>query len=101
MSGLALAWLTHGAVLLLSLLGFACLALAMTRHQEDLCGAALRPHATRCIRVAGWLLLALALGLAVSGLGWSFGLTAYSGHTSAAAGLVFIMLVVLSRRRGR
>lgn len=98
-------WQTHVALFLLSLAGFASLALAMIRHQEDLFGKALHPNATRGLRVAGWLFLLLALWRAVSGMGWSFGLTAYSGHTSAAAGLVYIALLadnrVKERRRNR
>lgn len=94
-------WQSHISVLLLSLVGFACLAMAMIRHQEDLFGKTLGPYATRCLRVAGWQLLLLALWRAVTGMGWSFGLTAYSGHTSAAAGLVFMTLVILERKRDR
>jgi len=50
------------------------------------------------LRAAGWLLLLAALWRAVHGLGWGLGLVAYSGHTSAAAGLVFVALVAWDRR---
>lgn len=96
-------WQIHVVLLLLALAGFACLALAMIRHQEDWFGKVLSPCATRLLRVVGWLFLLLALWLAVAGMGWGFGLTAYSGHTSAAAGVVFIVLLagnhIKERRR--
>lgn len=90
---------THAALLLLCVVGFAGLALAMSRHQEDLFGKALIRPVTRIFRWVGWLFLLLALWLAVAGMGWGFGLTAYSGHTSAAAGLVYIALLLDNRRR--
>lgn len=89
--------LTHALLLLSALAGFAALALAMERHQEDLWGKALSAQQTRGLRAAGWLLLGLCLALAIAAKGWSFGLVAYSGHTSAAAALVFIALLVWSR----
>ena len=101
MSGLASSWFIHGVVQLLSLTGFMCLALAMIRHQEDLFGKALRPPVTRGLRGAGWLLLLLALWQAVAGMGWGFGLTAYSGHTSVAAGLVYVVLLIDNRIKER
>ncbi|KAA0892592.1 DUF3325 domain-containing protein [Pusillimonas sp. ANT_WB101] len=94
-------WLTHAVLFLLALVGFACLALSMIRHQEDLFGHALNALLTRGLRAAGWLFLLLALWLAAASMGWSFGLTVYSGHTSAAAGLAFIALLVKSHNRER
>ncbi|MFT0546014.1 DUF3325 family protein [Allopusillimonas ginsengisoli] len=94
-------WLTHASLLLLALAGFACLALAMIRHQEDLFGHALNAPLTRGLRVAGWFFLLMALWLAAASMGWSFGLTVYGGHTSAAAGVVFIALLVNKRIRER
>lgn len=43
----------------------------------------------------------MALWLAAASMGWSFGLTVYGGHTSAAAGVVFIALLVNKRIRER
>lgn len=93
--------MTHLLTALLSLGGFAALALAMERHQEDLFGAPLPAARTRLLRAAGWLLLLLALGVAVRSHGWSLGLVAYSGHTSFGAGVVFVALIWADRRRAR
>lgn len=93
--------MTHLLVLLLCTLGFAALALAMERHQEDLFGHALASTATRWLRVTGWAALGLALVVIVKAQGWSVGLVSYSGHTSLGAGLVFGALVVVERRRSR
>ena len=91
----------HLLSMLLCIPGFAALALAMERHQEDVFKAALSPATTRLVRVAGWALLLLALLLLVRTRGWSLGLIAYSGHTSFAAGVVFVALVGLERWRLR
>ena len=87
----------HLAVFLFCCAGFGALALAMERTQQDRLGRALSRAATRWLRGAGWGLLLLALWLAQRGLGWNLGLVAYSGHTSAAAGLIFIGLLVWNR----
>jgi len=89
----------HVLILFLCLGGFACLAMAMVRHQEDVLGHELPPGRTRTLRWVGWLLLLSALWLAVLAMGWAAGLVAYSGHTSAGAGLVFIALMRLDRWR--
>jgi hypothetical protein len=93
--------MTHLIALLLSTLGFAALALAMERHQEDLFGHALATTANRWLRVAGWAALGLALVVTVQAQGWGVGLVSYSGHTSLGAGLVFGALVVVERTRSR
>lgn len=90
-------WAVHMVLLLCCAAGFACMAISMLRHQEDIFGKELSASATRLLRLAGWLLLAAALLVAVSAMGWSFGLTAYSGHTSAAAGGVFLALLTYER----
>ena len=93
--------MTHLFVFLLSTLGFAALALAMERHQEDLLGHALATTATRWLRIAGWAALLLALGAIVRAQGWAVGLVSFSGHTSLGAGLVFGVLIVIERTRPR
>lgn len=93
--------MTHLIVFLLSTLGFAALALAMDRHQEDLFGEPFAATATRWLRVAGWAALLAALALMVKAQGWGVGLVSYSGHTSLGAGLVFGALVVIARMRSR
>jgi hypothetical protein len=93
--------MTHLLVFLLSTLGFAALALAMERHQEDLFGHALSTAASRWLRMAGWAALGLALVLIVKAQGWGVGLVSFSGHTSLGAGLVFGALIVIERTRSR
>lgn len=99
MSTGAFSMLDHSLVLLPACAGFACLALAMERHQTSLWGKELSKAATRALRMAGWALLLLCLWLAVARMGWSLGLVAYGGHASIAAALVFIGLLVTSRAR--
>ena len=89
------------SVQLLSLLAFGALALAMDRHQEDIFGRALARGRTQALRIAGWLALGATLALAVREQGWSLGLIAWTGHISASAGLVFVGLLVMGRRRAR
>ncbi|WP_225784762.1 DUF3325 domain-containing protein [Xenophilus sp. Marseille-Q4582] len=91
----------HGLALLLCVPGFAALALAMERHQEDLFKAPLSPARTKLLRLAGWALLLLALVLLVRTRGWSLGLVSFSGHTSFAAGVVFLALIGTERWRLR
>lgn len=89
----------HGLAFVLCLPGFAALALAMERHQEDLFGQVFAPSLTRRLRLAGWGALLLALGVLVGAQGWGLGLVSFSGHTSLAAGLVFVALLLQGRRK--
>lgn len=89
----------HALLFVLCVLGFAGLALAMDRPQEDVFGRALSASASRRFRLAGWTLLGLALWAAVAAYDTGLGLVLYSGHTSGAAGFVFIALLVWSRHR--
>ncbi|MBB1602306.1 DUF3325 domain-containing protein [Variovorax sp. UMC13] len=89
----------HGLAFVLCLPGFAALALAMERHQEELFAHAFAPSLTRRLRVAGWSALLLALGVLVGAQGWGLGLVSFSGHTSLAAGLVFVALLLQGRRK--
>ena len=91
--------MTHAFVLAASVAGFAALALATERQQDELLGRALTDAATRILRIAGWSLLLAALAVAVAGRGWGFGLVAFSGHTSLAAGLVYAVALALARKR--
>ncbi|MFT3717638.1 DUF3325 domain-containing protein [Pseudorhodoferax sp.] len=91
----------HLIAALLCVAGFAGLALAMERHQEDLFKPPLAPARTRLLRFGGWALLLLALALLVRASGWSLGLVAYSGHTSFGAGAVFLALLGIERWRLR
>lgn len=89
----------HLLSFLCCLVGFAALALAMPRLQEQVRRKHLPARAVRCLRMAGTAMLPLALGLLAWRQGW--GLVAYGGHTSLAAGIVFCALVVHERMRAR
>ena len=93
--------MSHLAILLLCVFGFAALAVVMERHQEDLFGRPMVPATARSLRVAGWAALLLSLAVAVRAQGWALGLVSYSGHTSLSAALVFGLLIVQARRKGR
>ncbi|MDH0419422.1 DUF3325 domain-containing protein [Delftia tsuruhatensis] len=84
---------------LLALGAFACLALAMDRHQSDLFGKELPSAHTRRLRAAGWVLLALSLWAALQVEPWSLGLVAWFGHISAAAAIVLLSMVARERLR--
>ena len=90
--------MTHLLVFLLCIPAFTALALAMERHQMDLFSHPLASSTTRCLRVAGWSTLALALWVIVRYQGWALGLVSYSGHTSFGAGLVYGALILYGRR---
>ncbi len=98
---MSLLTMNHLGPLLLSLPAFGLLALAMIRHQEDLLGRALSPRQSRVLRGIGWLLLSLALALAIDAQGLALGLVSWAGHLSLAAGLVFLGLLILQRRSQR
>ncbi|KAF1023395.1 MAG: hypothetical protein GAK30_00598 [Paracidovorax wautersii] len=60
------------------------------------------PHAAAFLTcVAAFAALALALVWLVPALGWGRALVAYSGHTSMAAGLVFVALLAWARWKVR
>jgi hypothetical protein len=84
--------------LVLCVPAFACLAMAMERHQETLFGARLPAVLSCVLRGAGWCVLLVALWLAVAGKGWALGLVWYSGCTSFAAGIVYGLLIVCAKR---
>ena len=82
--------LLHLAILLISLAGFAALALATERHAEHLLGRLPAPQWRLLARVAGWLLLAVSLALGIAYLGSGVGITLWLGWlTIAALALVF------------
>ena len=93
--------MTHLTVFALCLAAFAALALATDRAQRTTLGRELPPPSARALRAVGWVLLLLALWRTVAAMGWGIGLVAYSGHTSAAAGVVFLALIAWGRRMGR
>ncbi|PLC49373.1 hypothetical protein CR159_13825 [Pollutimonas subterranea] len=91
--------MTYLGMLLLSVLAFACLALAMERHQEDMFGRLLSSRVTKLLRTAGWVLLCGSLAVALRQPLWSMGLVAWFGCLTAGAGVVFIVLMLRDRPR--
>ena len=91
----------HALVFALCLTGFAGIALAVERQQEELFVRALSAATTRFLRVAGWIGLLFAFAAAVRAQGWAFGSVAWFGHLSLAAGCVFGAMVIRVRLRTR
>ncbi len=87
----------HVILFVLSLAAFACLALAMERHQRDVLRRVLSAQATEKLRAIGWALLVFSTVFAMRGLGVGSGLAALSGHTSVAAGVVVLAMVAHGR----
>lgn len=80
----------HLAILLISLAGFAALALATERHAEHLLRRVPAPQWRLLARVIGWALLAIALALGIASMGTGVGITLWLGWLSIAAlALVF------------
>lgn len=80
----------HLAILMVSLLGFFSLALATERYGEHLLGRAPTQGLQLAARVAGWLLLAVALAWGVAELNAGIGIATWLGWmTLAALALVF------------
>jgi len=64
----------------------------MDRHYEDIFDKAISGACSIGLRVVGWLVLILALSLAVQTWGWSYGMVMWVGMLSLA-GLIFIWWV--------
>ena len=80
----------HLAILLISLAGFAALALATERHAEHLLGRLPAPQWRLLARAIGWVLLVIALALGIASMGTGVGITLWLGWLSIAAlALVF------------
>lgn len=62
------------AIAMFGFAGFAAVCLAMERHYSELLGHKPSPARRRALQIGGWLLLAIALGLAVAHSGWAMGL---------------------------
>lgn len=90
----------HAFSLLICVAAFAALAMATDRAQSDLLGRELPASTSRTLRTVGWVLLLASLALVVNVQGWGLGLVSYSGHTSVAAGVVFVALIARQRRKG-
>jgi len=84
----------HLLVLLISLAGFAGLALAMPKHGKAIFRQPLSDARRQLLRLAGWLLLAVALALGMDRWRFDIGTVTWLGWLSVA-GLVLVF--VLSR----
>lgn len=86
----------HLLILALLLTAFACLALTSERHRPAAFRKKYRGLALS-IYLCAWLLLVLALMIAVQAIGWALGLVIWFGHASIAAAIVYCLLVFFQR----
>ncbi|WP_295545944.1 DUF3325 family protein [uncultured Pseudacidovorax sp.] len=91
----------HGLVTALMGAGFALLAAATARQQEEVFGRSLAAPVTALLRLGGSAVLLLGAAMAVQTWGWAVGLVAACGHLSVAAGAVVLALVAWNRRGAR
>ncbi|WP_332740385.1 DUF3325 family protein [Hydrogenophaga sp.] len=80
--------MTHLLTLLGCLIGFAAIAMGMTRHQTQVLGRPLPRTTGKWLFVIGAAWLAAAWGLACWCWGAGLGSVGFSAHTMLAAGLV-------------
>ena len=78
--------------------GFAALALSMVKHHRDLFGRVPDHRHQLCLRAAGWALLALALGPAVSGFGPAIGIILWFALASLAVPILALSITYRDRR---
>lgn len=80
------------AVLFCALSGFIALSVAMERHAKQLLHRSLTPRTRLFIRIAGWLLLAVALLQSISSWSYDIGIVAWLGWlTVAGMALIFTL----------
>lgn len=79
--------MTHILAICASIIGLGCLCAAMARHQKDLLGRPLPPHAQRWLRRGGGVLLLVALAVDMAGLGAAYGAMAWFGHLTIGAAI--------------
>lgn len=77
---------------MLTIVGFAALALSMPRHYRDILGRVPKSRVERAMRWAGWSLLGAGLSAAVASSGLAFGIILWAGLVTVAALFVAIML---------
>ncbi|RIV80920.1 DUF3325 domain-containing protein [Aurantiacibacter xanthus] len=82
----------HLLAIVLSLVGFAALALAMKRHQREVIGRALTDKERHLTRSAGALAIAASLAVAMAAFGAGYGAVAWFGYMSVAAWIVVAAL---------
>lgn len=90
-----------GLAFLSSLLGFAALALSMSRHHQQVWRRAPSRRRQGLLRLVGRALLLAALGLCQMHAGWASGLVWWTGLLTAAALLVIVLLTYRPNRLAR
>ena len=86
--------MTHLLAFAFSLIGFGALAFGTRRQQRDLFRKSLKLSITYSLRICGSIAFFVALGILVAAYGWGVGLVMFSGHTSLAAGAVYVILAI-------
>jgi len=71
-----------------AILGFALLALSLTKHYRDLFGKILPVRRGRVFRIAGWLLLGASMIGAIAAQGFAFGIILWVALLNVAALIV-------------
>ncbi len=87
----------HAFALTLSLAGFGALALGTRRPQREILRGSLPHRTVLALRIAGSIALLIALTMLVTVRGWGLGLVMFSGHTTLAAALVYVALIIVGR----
>lgn len=82
-------------------LGFACLCLAMDRHQRDPLGRRLSDSASRTLRLTGFTVIALSLAAAIAALGWGYGTVLWFGLLTLGAAPIVATLSAWASRAKR
>lgn len=80
------------AAFVLTVAGFAALALSMLKHHRDLIGGALSARRRLGYRIAGWALLSTSLVLVLISEGASIGIALWFGLATMAALIVALLL---------
>lgn len=84
--------MTWALATLLAGAGLAALALSQAKHHATAFGRPPAPGRRLALRLAGWPLLAAALGACVSGFGWGYGLVALAAVVNAVGlGLALLL----------
>lgn len=82
-------------------LGFACLCLAMDRHQRDFIGRRLSSSAVLGLRFGGFSSITFGLVVAIGALGWGYGIALWFGLLTIGAIPVVALLSTWSSRAKR
>lgn len=93
--------MSHLALFLTSLAGFALLFIAMARHQQDWLRRKLPERQSRCLRAGGFAVLATGFVIAGFGFGWAHGTVVSVGWLSVGAAMVLAINTNRDRMRAR